>query len=109
MLETFIGDTVALQVDCGLNIVPYAIKQIRYKKPDGVTGCWTATQCAGDTECLTYTTDANDLDVAGKWSIQSYVAGGGVVLHGKWDYFKVYEPMFETCTTVPPTTLPPTT
>lgn len=109
MLEVFLGDTVVLRVDCGLDVSGFALLQIRYRKPDGVVGCWTANLCPADNECISYTTLVDDLDVAGKWKIQSYISGGGQVLHGKWDQFIVYEPLFQFCTTVPPTTLPPTT
>jgi hypothetical protein len=44
---------------------------IRYRKPDGSTGQWTAT-LNGTTNIQYTTTDADDLDVPGEWTFQGY-------------------------------------
>jgi len=96
-METFVGDTVKLTIDCHLDISGYLTKLIKYKKPDGTTGCWTSAICPADNTCMTYTTLVTDLDVAGLWFIQAYVEGGGAYLHGKWDEFTVFTP-YPDCT-----------
>lgn len=108
-METFVGDTVQIVIDVGIDISAYGTKRIKFRRPDGTTGWWTAAACVGDDECMTYTTDMDDLNVAGIWRLQSYVEQGASRLHGKWDDMYVYEALFEYWTTAPPTTVAPTT
>ncbi len=48
---------------------------IRYRKPSGATGSWTAT--LSGTTALQYTTEAGDLDESGIWRFQGYATYTG--------------------------------
>jgi len=54
------------------NISTSTLREIKYKKGDGKTyGKWTAVQ--ESVTSISYTTQANDLDMQGTWKLQSYV------------------------------------
>lgn len=108
-METFVNDTVQLTIDTNIDISGYATLLIKYKRPDGITGCWTAAACLADIKCMTYTCVYGDLSMPGRWLIQALVLGAGVKLTGRWFEFMVYDPLSEWCTTAPPTTVAPTT
>jgi len=108
-METYVNDTVKLTIDTDIDISGYGTKQIRYQKPDGTTGCWTAGACPADVNCMTYTCVHGDLDQSGEWLIQAVVKAVGEKLTGRWGSFQVHDPLVLNCTTVPPTTLVPTT
>jgi len=77
-----------IRLDAGESIVSASTIQIKYKKPSGATGTWTA-----EVEELTYaayTTLAGDLDEDGPWEIQLYVEMGGAQIHGAIANFHVY-------------------
>ena len=124
LTDTFINDTIQINLATCLDISGYPNFAIKYRKPDGTVGCWIATLCAGDDECITYTTALGDLDQSGEWLIQAIATNVGASLHGTWASFYVHKPLLATCpsltvapttlvptttlTTVPPTTVPPT-
>ena len=109
-METFVNDTIRITVDADIDLSGYATLQIRYKKPDGTTGCWPATLCPTDDERMYYDTQIGDLDQAGEWLIQGVALDAGVKLSGKvWCKIKVFDMLVLNCTTVAPTTVPPTT
>ena len=108
-MDTFVNDTIRLSVNANIDLSGYAVLQIRYKKPDGTTGCWVATICATDDTYMYYDTVIGDLDQAGEWLVQGMALDAGVRLTGKWCSFMVYDPLREFCTTVAPTTMVPTT
>ena len=108
-METFVNDTVKLTVDANIDVSGYTTLQIRYKKPDGTTGCWDAALCPTDNNCITYTCAYGDLDQEGEWLIQGVALAAGVRLTGRWAKFDVHDTLVEFCTTVPPTTMVPTT
>jgi hypothetical protein len=108
-METFVNDTVQLTVDTNIDVSGYATLQIRYRKPNGVTGCWAATICLTDNNCIYYICGIGDLDIPGEWLIQGVVLDVGVRLTGLWIAFQVHDPLMEFCTTVAPTTMVPTT
>ena len=69
-----IGDIGSLiELDTGEDISSGSGAKIKYKKPSGDTGEWSAT--IDDTK-LTYTTADGDLDEAGTWLIQGYLTVG---------------------------------
>jgi len=92
-METFVGDTTTIVLNTYTNISGFAILRMKYEKPDGTTGFWTATICPADNTCMRYQCSTIDLDVAGSWRIQAYVIGGGNIYHGYWADFKVYSPL----------------
>ena len=109
-MDTFVNDTIQLNIDTNIDISGYAILTIKYRKPDGTVDCWTAALCVGNNNCMTYTTVIGDLDVSGKWLIQAVAEDAGVALHGVWTSFEVHSPLMATCpplTTLAPTTLAP--
>lgn len=106
-METFVNDTLKITVDADIDVSGYSSLRIKWKDPNGVTGCWTAAVCAGDNNCLTYTCVDGDLYVAGDWLAQGLAEDAGVQLHGIWFKFVVHAPLAPTCTTVPPTTPAP--
>lgn len=108
-MDTFVNDTVRITLNTNIDLSGYATLQIRYRRPDGTTGCWPATICPTDNEQMYYDCDLDDLNQAGDWLIQGVALDAGAKLTGKWCKFKVYESLVEFCTTVPPTTVAPTT
>ena len=58
VLDTFVDLTLATTIE------------IRYRKPDGTAGIWAGTLV--DLTKVSYTTVADDLDVAGRWVLQVY-------------------------------------
>lgn len=55
---------------------------IRYTKPDGTTGTWTATKQSANV--VYYDTADGDLDQAGKWMLQGvHDPSGDPVHHGR--------------------------
>lgn len=106
-MDTFVNDTIKLTIDTNIDISGYATLTIKFRRPDGTVGCWIATQCIGDVNCMTYTTVHGDLDIPGEWLIQAVAEDVGVALHGVWTSFDVHSPLMATCP--PLTTLAPTT
>ena len=109
-METFVNDTIRITIKSHIDLSGYATLQIRYKKPDGTTGCWPAILCPTDNTRMYYDTVIGDLDQEGEWLIQGVALDAGIKLSGKiWCRIKVNEMLVEFCTTVPPTTTVPTT
>lgn len=108
-METFVNDTIQFTIDTNIDISGYATLLIKYRKPNGITGCWTAIVCPIDNNCMTYICNIEDLDIPGRWLIQAKAQDVGVRLTGRWIEFMVYDPLSEFCTTVAPTTMVPTT
>lgn len=110
LTDTFIDDTIQINLATCLDISGHATLTIKYRRPDGTVGCWIAAQCAGDVNCITYTTAIGDLDQSGEWLIQAVATDAGVSLHGTWASFYVHAPLMATCpplTTIAPTTPAP--
>lgn len=108
-METFVNDTIKLTVNTNIDISGYATLQIRYRKPGGTTGCWAATICPTDNECMYYDLAIGDLDQVGQWLIQGIALDAGARLTGRWCSFYVHDSLVEFCTTIAPTTVAPTT
>lgn len=66
--------------ECGISIAAATTRQIKYRKPDGTTGAWTAAQYS--TTSIYYNTVAGDLDFVGDLQIQAYVVTPSWTLHG---------------------------
>lgn len=106
-METFVGDTVILSVDAGIDLSTYASLYIKFQRPNGTVGFWPATIDPLDNTLMNYTTDVNDLNLAGEWTVQAHAEEPGTHLHGRLTTFDVLVPIPESST--PPTTAPPTT
>ena len=91
VVRAYIGDIGRqFELDAGEDITTATVLQIKYKKPDGTTGAWTAV--VSGTDYAVYTTQlADDLDQLGKWLIQLYVEMGGAKVHGPVGSFHVYK------------------
>lgn len=74
----------------GIDLSAATTKEIKYRKPSGATGSWTASS-SGD--ILTYTTAAAaTLDEAGRWLLQAHVAGTGYDALGEKAELNIYSP-----------------
>lgn len=79
MTKTYVGDTgTEIILNCGTDISTATSVKINYKKPAGTTGSWTGA--VYNTNYIKYTTDADDLDVAGQWLLQALV----ITASGEW-------------------------
>lgn len=93
MSITFIGQTgVTIQVEMGIDITGASTKKIKYRKPSGETGEWTATVVSDTAGVLKYTTTtAAELDEAGLWDVWPYaILGDGSIAIGLVSMFPVY-------------------
>jgi hypothetical protein len=81
-MSVFVGDIgVQLKLNAGIDISNYTTLQIRYRKPTGVVGSWTAT--VSGTNYAIYDTLAGDLDVSGVWIVQIYIITSAYTAYGK--------------------------
>lgn len=108
-METFVNDTIRITINANIDLSGYATLNIRYRKPDGTTGCWVATISPTDNEQMFYDCDIDDLDQVGEWIIQGVALDGGVKLTGTWCKLVVRDSLVEFCTSLSPTTVAPTT
>lgn len=108
-METFVNDSVKLNIDTTIDMNIYTTLTIKYKKPDRTTGCWIATVCPLDNTHMVYTCAYGDLDMPGRWLFQAIVKDVGIKLTGRWFEIMIYDPLSEFCTTLAPTTMVPTT
>lgn len=106
-METYVGDTITIDVDAGIDLSGYTTLKIKFRRPNKSVGIWTATLDPTDNTHMYYVTDANDLNIPGVWTLQAHAEELGIHLHGKWVNFTVLTPLAET--TSPPTTAAPTT
>lgn len=65
-----VGTAIRISLAGSMDLSTAVAQTIRYRKPSGDTGEWTAT-VVGDT--VEYITVAGDIDEAGVWYIQAYV------------------------------------
>lgn len=85
----FVGDVgTLLRVDVGTDITGATTHQIKYTKPEGDRGVWEAII---NGQYLEYTSQADDFDQAGDWTIQAYVVTSAGSWHGRSGRFTVYK------------------
>lgn len=107
-METYVGDTIRISVETGIDLSGYATLQIKFGRPNRSIGIWPATIDPTDDSKMYYDTDVNDLNMEGKWILQANAKDGATVdLHGQWVEVMVRDPFADT--TTPPTTAAPTT
>jgi len=92
-METFVGNTVKLILETGIDLTGYTTLRVRYIKPDKTYGSWIAALSPTDNTWLEYTTLITDLNIPGTWVVQAHVTDIGQALHGKWADFMVYTPI----------------
>lgn len=89
MSKHYLGESgTSLILDTGILVGSANFKYINYRKPDGLTGTWSASfyssysQIAGavGTYFLNHTLVATDLDTPGKWRFQSSIGA----IDGTW-------------------------
>lgn len=84
---------VKIVLDCGLDISTATTKQIKYRKPRGDAGAWTAT-LESDNASLSYTTTAaTDLSEVGTWRLQAYVVTPTFTESGEICHLSVLDPL----------------
>jgi hypothetical protein len=71
---------IKLIAECGTDITAATTRQIKYRKPDGTSGAWTATQESGTS--ISYTVVSGDIDFTGDLQIQAYVITPTWTLYG---------------------------
>ena len=91
-METFVGDSVSITLDTGIDLTGWTQILIKYEKPDKTTGFWTPI--ISGTESMRFNTDTSILDQRGTWKLQAFVAFGLNRLHGKWARMKVFAPIY---------------
>lgn len=75
-----IGQKIILNV--GVDISTATTRRIKYLKPDGTEGYWSAAE--ESTTSISYTTTAaTDLNIAGTWRLQAYVVTPSWTTHGE--------------------------
>jgi hypothetical protein len=78
-MKHYVGEVgTSIVLDTGIALAGATVIQIKYLKPDGTTGYWSASIV--DSTKVSYTLAANNIDQAGTWAFQSYVEVSG----GKW-------------------------
>lgn len=83
---------IDLTLNTGIEITGYSAIAIKYEKPSGVTGQWTA-QANGINSIKYPIADENDLDESGEWKFQAVVTIGGRTGYGEIVRINVREPI----------------
>jgi len=108
--KVFVSDTVRLILNTGKVLSTFTLFKIKYKKPNGIKGSWIADIYPTNNKCLYADVTFDSPDI---WKVQAYVSKNNESYHGMWADVKVYAAIapntINLLTTVPPTTLPPTT
>ncbi len=79
MSKVYVGDTgTAIVLDVGVNISAATAQSIEAQRPDGSTVSWAGT--IFETNKVRFVTQANSLNQAGDWKLQSRV----VLPTGTW-------------------------
>lgn len=75
MGKIFVGQTaLAIRLNTGISLATSKSWLIKYRKPTGATGNWTATVYDSPNGVIQYTVlNASDLDVAGTWAMWAHI------------------------------------
>ena len=94
MGKVYVGDVgTRIMLDCGADISDAEVSRIYYLKPDLISkGYWDATLAPGNVRQLYYDTEADDVDSAGRWTLQAYVEIGTSKWWGENCRLMVYSP-----------------
>jgi len=78
-----VKDDIGTAIDCNMRIdlTTSTVRQIKYRKPSGTTGVWTAALQGA--QSLRYLTLLGDVDEAGPWQFQPYAEKPGWKGHGR--------------------------
>ena len=81
-MKHYIGEVgTDIVLDTGITITGATAIKIKYQKPDGTTGEWTASK--NGTTKVQYTLLTGNIDQAGVWTFQAYVEVSGGKWHGQ--------------------------
>ena len=92
-METFVGDSVSITLDTGIDLTGYTQILIKYEKPDKSTGSWVPV--ISGSEGMRFNTSTATLNQRGTWRLQAFVAFGAIRLHGKWAMMRVFAPLYD--------------
>lgn len=82
-------DLLTIELDTGYNISSASEVKILYQKPNATKGEWVGT--VTENTKISYAVQADDLDMAGTWVLQSYAVIGGKKGYGAFAYMDVQE------------------
>lgn len=89
MSKLYVGTIgTVFQVDTGYSLATATSVSLKITKPSGKTVSWTGTK---STTKIQYTTKAGDLDEAGVWKLQAYIASTAWTGLGETTTFTVYD------------------
>ena len=94
MSNIYVGQSaLRIQLTVGQDITSALALKIKYKKPDGTTGSWTATEKTAATGVIYYdVVEITELDPKGTWTFWAYVQfADGRVADGDAFKHKIYE------------------
>ena len=82
MAKYYKGQTLQIDVLLNVDITAAGTVQIKYRKPLGTTGTWTATVVNAESGWIRYILPAADNDDDGTWVIWGYIvqADGSVLI-----------------------------
>jgi len=75
MSKIYVGQySLQIRLTTGVDITSASALLVKYKKPDGTEGSWTATEYDATTGVIYYDfTKASELDQAGTWTFWAHV------------------------------------
>ena len=73
MAKYFKGQTWQADIFVPVDITGAGTNQIKYRKPSGTTGAWTATVVDAEAGWLRYILPAANNDESGTWTVWGYV------------------------------------
>lgn len=103
--RVFVDDDVLLTLETKKVLTTFTTKKIKFKKPNGLQGNWVAAIHPSVNTRMRATVN---FDMAGLWKVQAFISKAGEKYHGMWADVYVHEAIAPD-TTVPPTTMVPTT
>ena len=62
-----------IKLTAGVDITGALEKEIRYRKPNGTEGAWTAEESVAATGVIYYDLTGTELDAAGIWKFWAYI------------------------------------
>lgn len=90
MSKVYINQTnLTISLDTGETLTNVTTALIKYKKPDGTSGQWTATASG---QSVSYAVSAGNLNVSGRWTIWAHITfANGKTSIGEPSVLTVYQ------------------
>lgn len=93
MSKHYVGDVgTIIHVETGHDLSAATTLELRVTKPSGDAVTWTGTVAGDDDTIIQYIAKTGDLDEAGTWKIQAYVASPDWTGLGDTAAFTLYGP-----------------